>query len=501
MARKSYYHRSFIILKPESRGYGSIPDKAPTGYCKFEIRRGIGKAYIYIQDIKSSSSLDGAYEAYLISADDSIRPCKLAGLYADEQGRCEHIVSFDADDIKGSGYTLESFHALVIAYRTGTEGMGIAYPLIGYAGKDIYMSTQRITAGLKALYGEEIELLSAPEPRHEPSDYQEAGGPAEIEVADRKEAEYIEKADPTTDGDEGVGSRPGTETGPAEEETIEEAAEEEAIEEKAVEEEAIEEEAAEEGLPAWEEPGIGPAAESDSGPETEIITEGLPQSEAPAEDPSRHQIGIEPELQPADAFMPDINLEPLTIYPGRSSPPPDEGTGQQTGSGEQPEEEQQGKSEEQLRRAYEDSYQEYLQDLAYEDKTYPHYGATYWDNVKDYFIGLFKAHQRVFPFGEGQDDIEWIRVQQATAGSSGYFAESSYGYPSYNYNYPDHHIVGIAKIEGRVQYVVYGMPSMYSMIPPISINGFSRWVPIKGGFGMGYWLLYIDAISGRIVYP
>ena len=123
MARKSNYHRSFIILKPKSRGFEFVPNKAPTGYCKFEIRRGVGRAYIYMQDIKPSSSLDGNYEAYLISADDSIRPCKLAGLYTDEQGRCEHIVSFDADDIKGSGYTLENFHALVIAFRTGREGM------------------------------------------------------------------------------------------------------------------------------------------------------------------------------------------------------------------------------------------------------------------------------------------------------------------------------------------------------------------------------------------
>ena len=64
MARKSNYHRSFIILKPKSRGFEFVPNKAPTGYCKFEIRRGVGRAYIYMQDIKPSSSLDGNYEAY-----------------------------------------------------------------------------------------------------------------------------------------------------------------------------------------------------------------------------------------------------------------------------------------------------------------------------------------------------------------------------------------------------------------------------------------------------
>ena len=77
MARKSNYHRSFIILKPKSRGYEFVPNKAPTG-CVNLRSGGVGRAYIYMQDIKPSSSLDGVYEAYLISVDDSIRPCKLA---------------------------------------------------------------------------------------------------------------------------------------------------------------------------------------------------------------------------------------------------------------------------------------------------------------------------------------------------------------------------------------------------------------------------------------
>ncbi|NLJ66323.1 MAG: hypothetical protein GX340_03280 [Clostridiales bacterium] len=454
MARKSNYHRSFIILKPKSRGFEFVPNKAPTGYCKFEIRRGVGRAYIYMQDIKPSSSLDGNYEAYLISADDSIRPCKLAGLYTDEQGRCEHIVSFDADDIKGSGYTLENFHALVIAFRTGREGMTIAYPLIGYAGKDIYISTKNITEGLKVIHGDGLEFLSEPEVDDDPKEIlaeekQESTTVAEPEIKDKPE-----RADES------------------EVEDIAEVAYETEVESPAQLEDEVskEEEPAIESVPEVEDESMMEDGEAEI--ESETDTEEKPVTE--------DETGTE--------IPPEIKFEPLTIYPNKPSEP-----------STAPVQEETGRSEEELRRAYEDSYQEYLQDFTNRDSTYPYYGPTYWDNVKDYFTGLFNVHQRVAPFDGELKNIEWIRVQQALTGYGGYYTESSYGYPSYSY--PDHHIVGLAKKEGQVQYVVYGIPSMYSMIPPISINGFSRWVPIKEGYGMGYWLLYIDAISGRIVYP
>jgi hypothetical protein len=38
-------------------------------------------------------------------------------------------------------------------------------------------------------------------------------------------------------------------------------------------------------------------------------------------------------------------------------------------------------------------------------------------------------------------------------------------------------------------------------VPPMSVYGFSRWLPVKNGYGAGYWLLYIDAVTGNITYP
>jgi hypothetical protein len=33
------------------------------------------------------------------------------------------------------------------------------------------------------------------------------------------------------------------------------------------------------------------------------------------------------------------------------------------------------------------------------------------------------------------------------------------------------------------------------------MHGFSRWVAANSGYGMGYWLLFIDAYTGGIAYP
>lgn len=431
MAQKSYYHRSFIILKVESRGYELLPNKEPTGYCKFEIRRGVGKAYLYLQDIKPSSALDGVYEAYLVSLDESIGPCKLASLYIDEKGRGEHITSFDANDIKGSGYSLENFHALVIAFRVGIEGGGmrIAYPLIGYSSRDITIDTWRITESLKVIYGEGMEMesdLVAQSPFFEDGE----GGleeEPEIEAAFRTEAEYGQVSESGLEADSNL--ELGTES----------------------------------EIKAEAETKSGLEGETEL--ETELELEAKAQPELVTE---LEPVVSEPQLE--DQSKTDIKSELETL-------------GEDTKLDSGAESTMKVESEEELRQAYEDSYKGYLKDFTYRDY---YHGTTYWDNVKDYFAGLFEAYERVYPFDGDLKNAQWIRIDQVVY---------------YNNSYPDHYIVGLLKEGEGAKYVIYGIPSMYSMMPPISINGFSRWAPTRDGYGMGYWLLYIDGISGRVIYP
>jgi len=441
LARRSYYHRSFIILKPESKGYGINPKKDPAGYCKFEIRRGIGKAYIYLQDIKPSSASDGIYEAYLISLDDSIKPCKLASLHIDEQGKGEHIASFDANDIMGSGKSLENFHALAIVFRSEDAGktMKVAYPLIGYSSRDVNINAHIITERLKAIHGDEVELQSDAEPEVEIEEVQVESPVVleqETDIEFEPEVKLEDKDEP--EHDVGMVSVLDEETEELDNKTQELNLETEALEEMDLEEA---EEVGSEEVKSEKEPGV----QSTSHYSMESIQ------------PSREEEVVKQQ----------------ELY---------------------------GSADE-LKKAYEDSYRRYLKDFAYQDSYYAYRSATYWDNVKDYFMGLFKAYQRVHPFDNELKDAEWVRVQQAAPNPGMYYADSIYRYPYYGHHYPDHYIVGLIKEKDEIKYVVYGIPSMYSMIPPVSITGFSRWVPVKEGYGMGYWLMYIDAISGRVVYP
>lgn len=474
MANKSNYHRSFIILKSKSKGYGLVANKAPAGYCKFEIRRGVGKAYIYVQDIKPSSSLEGIYEAYLVSADYSIRPCKLASLHVNEQGHGEHIATFDADDIMGTGFSLENFHALAIAYRSRGDGEGIriAYPLIGYSSRNVNIDTHRITESLKFIHGEEIEIESEispeeeretpTEPEPELEDMVENGSEIPGEGKISRDTEEPQKLDVEAKLEEGSDSG------------IEEKSEGDKFEEDKFAEEKSREDKFE------EEKSREDKSEED-----------------------KSEISLE-EGKLGDDRIPELNLEPLTTYTGQNDQRPIEPENEDHRSRVEVyrrTEEESKRSADDLKRAYEDSYRDYLQDLPHEDRTYASSGHTYWENVKDYFTGLFRVHQRITPFDNELKHGEWIRVQHTIPVTGGYYAEAPYSYPYYSSSYPDHYIVGLIKDKDGIKHIIYGVPSMYSILPPVSINGFSRWVAIKEGYGMGYWLLYIDAISGRIVYP
>ncbi|HHY81782.1 MAG TPA: hypothetical protein GX505_03760 [Clostridiales bacterium] len=123
----------------------------------------------------------------------------------------------------------------------------------------------------------------------------------------------------------------------------------------------------------------------------------------------------------------------------------------------------------------------------------------YWSKVEAYYNQLFDNHKKVCPFDDAVGEVDWIRVEN----------RNEPVYPQYSIYDPyrteyaglDHYLVGLVRNKGRVQYVVYGIPGVYSAVPPMSMHGFSRWLPVKNGYGAGYWLLYIDAITGNIAYP
>jgi len=431
--------------------------REPAGYCKLEIRKRRGNIQVYVQDLKPAEQQNGAYEVYLISEDDKIEPIKLTSIDVDERGRGKNTVEFDVEDINGSGYSLDMFHALAVVFKSESAGgeVKVGYPLVGYSSRNVKIDwTGRITYHLKGSSVHAKEDLNV-----------------------KIEGDY---------GDQ-------------------------SFEKQSV---FDDEEAFTEGKNQEEDEGL----EALAGGETEILAE------------DRTDGKIEEEFVKAD-----INKE---IQEESAKPNQEEEDNITAKQGQQEEsmEADEIQLDDELQQAYQDTYKEFSEDIPpnfwQEDHEIGVAGeppsvrqqvkdtassklskdgikGDYWDNVKDYFTGLFRTYRRIRPFEEDMDDTEWIRVpQQPPVAYPGYYAAPYYGqtYSAYNQMYYggayfDHYIVGLVRSEGKVKYVVYGIPSMYSAMPPTNMMGFSRWLPVKNGRGMGYWLAYIDASSGCVVYP
>ena len=78
--RNRQFHRSFIILKPQDRGYSLHDGKEPAGYVKLEIKNNLGKMQLYIQDMKPAMSQQAIYDIVLISKKQEVEPIKLTSI-------------------------------------------------------------------------------------------------------------------------------------------------------------------------------------------------------------------------------------------------------------------------------------------------------------------------------------------------------------------------------------------------------------------------------------
>lgn len=61
-----------------------------------------------------------------------------------------------------------------------------------------------------------------------------------------------------------------------------------------------------------------------------------------------------------------------------------------------------------------------------------------------------------------------------------------------------HYIFGRVRISGTDADVI-GVPGEYSMAPPVWLDGFSTWVRCASDDARGYWLMFQDAQTGRIL--
>lgn len=92
--------------------------------------------------------------------------------------------------------------------------------------------------------------------------------------------------------------------------------------------------------------------------------------------------------------------------------------------------------------------------------------------------GIRQAH--VDPFPGLFPGSEWVKISYP--GPAGWW----------------HYVFGRARVNGCDADVI-GVPGEYSMAPPVWLDGFSTWVRCASGDARGYWLMFQDAQTGRVL--
>lgn len=471
----NYFNRFFVMLKPMDGGFGLSGGKEPAGYCKFEIRKNHGRLHIYLQDLKPMDKGKGIYELMLLSTRSGISPIRLAGLKIGDDGRYEETLDFDPANIKGSGHGLNMFQGIAVVPGLKLDG-GTRIALTGLIDKRADVDFRGIIASSLA--------------------------PSDLTVAET--------------GDEDRTMEPAAEEWITDEGDVTDDAHEADLEANSPE--AGEETEAVPDLHTGDEP-LTDVSDSLGQDENDVVNLGFDSEFAQDEDYFDFEITYpnEYDKEPID----QVGLEGAESTEGAESAESVEGVVSEEGAGAESTEglesiEDTGSTDDaefgadfdnlspddfEYEYTYDDTYGEhdYFEDLDKEQYEQPARGSTYWDKVKSYYNGLFESRKKVCPF-DAPGEVDWVRIDglMDDPGSNAY-----YGWGGYNpgWSRPDHYLVGLQRSKGKVRYVIYGLPGMYSAVPPMSIYGLSKWQPEKNGRGMGYWLLYIDAETGEIAYP
>ncbi|MCG4586045.1 hypothetical protein L0P56_11130, partial [Anaerosalibacter bizertensis] len=63
------------------------------------------------------------------------------------------------------------------------------------------------------------------------------------------------------------------------------------------------------------------------------------------------------------------------------------------------------------------------------------------------------------------------------------------------------YLFGIYRDGGEITYYIYGVPGRFDSLehPFKGVTGFNTWYETENGFG--YWIMYIDPLMGKVIYP
>ena len=143
---------------------------------------------------------------------------------------------------------------------------------------------------------------------------------------------------------------------------------------------------------------------------------------------------------------------------------------------------------------------------------------SYSHQIYSYASNILKFFEEVKPFNKEFENYTWWEIE--------YDKKNLYrGFlPFYNYiigmYYPHplmyktttcqslikkyrNYVFGIHKENGEVKHYVYGIPGEFTREeqPYRGSTGFTTWLSKKDDNKLGYWIIHIDAVTGKIVNP
>ena len=453
------YTRKFIILKKE---YLNIRTLNPKGHGKIELRGIRGNMSLNLENAEK----DNYYSIFLIHPDKSILPMELGRIYTNEEGRGKTEFSFNLKEVESNGFSMDKINGILVM-RDASILLG------GYINKEdgsIERYIESIDKKNEEKYIKSIQKEVVEEPITEE--------PIEDEIVKLEftEEEIIHKED--------------TEEKIEVEATISE----EEIEEKAILEEPIEEpiediieDLVEETIeyPVSEEVSIEQVFE-DGIAEEQIIEEETAEEQIIEEETAEEQTS---EYENTEEIVEELEIleeiqEVLIDEPIRSN--------------------EEYILEEDMPK--ESGYEalEYIRRLNQKNQT------------TNYILSILRFFPYTDPFkidlkgynwwkinGEGLDDYRGFLpyFSYLTGGNHKYpFVKNSINCNELIEKYRQY-LFGLYNEREEVKYYLYGIPGKFSKEehPYGGITGFNTW--FEGNETEGYWLLYIDPMTGKVIHP
>lgn len=138
------------------------------------------------------------------------------------------------------------------------------------------------------------------------------------------------------------------------------------------------------------------------------------------------------------------------------------------------------------------------------------------NQMTNYILSILRFFPYVQPLKQNLHGYSWWRIDDdGTDSYKGFLPYFNY-LMSTNYKYPflnnattcfnlirkyGHYLFGMYKEERETKYYMYGVPGRFvtEEHPFKGITGFSTWYESING--LGYWILYIDPMTGKIIHP